>query len=93
MDLLLRETVDAVVTDMKMAGEISALALYSWIEQNRPELSGRVIFTASNRQDAEASTFLRKAGCPVISKPFAIERLWEAVRNVLVAEVPNPVKR
>jgi two-component system NtrC family sensor kinase len=93
MDLLLPEGVDAVVIDMKMEGEISALALYRWIEQNRPELSGRVVFTASNRQDDEASTLLRKAGCPVISKPFAIEQLWEAVRNVLAAEVPSPAKR
>jgi two-component system NtrC family sensor kinase len=93
LDLLLRETVDAVVTDVKMAGEISALALYKWIEQNRPELSGRVVFTASNRNEGEAGAMFRKAGCPIISKPFGIGEFWETVANVLAAEAPSTVKR
>jgi DNA-binding NtrC family response regulator len=93
LDLLLRETVDTVVTDVKMAGEISALALYNWIEQNRPELSGRVVFTASNRNEGEAGAMLRKAGCPIISKPFGIEEFWAAIGKVLTAEAPSTVKR
>ena len=93
MELLRRETVDAVVTDIKMKGEISAVAMYQWIEQNRPELCGRVVFTASNMRDAEASDSLRKSGCPVVSKPFAIEQLWDAVQKVLTAEVSSPLKR
>jgi CheY-like chemotaxis protein len=93
VELLRRETVDAVVTDMKMVGEISALTMYQWIEQNRPELSDRVVFTASSGRDGEASTLLRKSGCPVVSKPFAIEQLWEAVQKVLTAEVSSPFRR
>jgi two-component system NtrC family sensor kinase len=93
VELLRRETVDAVVTDIKMTGEISALAMYQWIEQSRPELSGRVVFTASSGRDGEASASLRKSGCPVVSKPFAIEQLWEAVQKVLTAEISSPLKR
>ena len=93
MELLRRETVDAVVADIKMKDEISAVAMYQWIEQNRPELCGRVVFTASNVRDGEASDSLRKSGCPVVSKPFAIEQLWDAVQKVLTAEVSSPLKR
>jgi PAS domain S-box-containing protein len=93
VELLRREAVDAVVTDMKMTGEISALALYQWIEQNRPELSGRVVFTASNGRDDQASASLLKSGCPVVPKPFAIEQLWDAVQKALTAEVSSPLKR
>ena len=93
MELLRRETVDAVVTDMNMTGEISAVAMYQWIEQNRPELSGRVVFTVSNGNDGEASASLQKSGSPVVSKPFAIEHLWEAVQKVLTAEVSSSLKR
>jgi PAS domain S-box-containing protein len=92
-ELLRRETVDAVVTDMNMTGEISAVAMYRWIEQNRPELSGRIVFTASNAREGEASAPLRNSGCPVVPKPFAIEQLWEAVQKVLTAEVSAPVRR
>jgi PAS domain S-box-containing protein len=93
MELLRRETVDAVVTDIRMKGEISAVAMYQWIEQNRPDLSGRVVFTASNGREGEASATLRNSGCPVVAKPFAIEQLWEAVQRVLTAEVSTPLKR
>jgi two-component system NtrC family sensor kinase len=92
VDFLRRESVDAVVTDMKMTGEISAIAMYQWIEQNRPELSGRVVFTASNGCEEEASAPLQKSGCLVVSKPFAIEQLWEAVQKVLGAEVSSSIK-
>jgi PAS domain S-box-containing protein len=92
LELLRRETVDAVVTDIRMAGE-SPAAMSQWIEQNRPELSGRVVFTASNGSDNEASASLRKFGSPVVSKPFAIEQLWEAVQKVLAAEISSPLKR
>ncbi|HYL67682.1 MAG TPA: PAS domain S-box protein [Candidatus Limnocylindria bacterium] len=93
VDLLRRETVDAIVTDMKMTGEISAIAMYQWIQQNRPELSGRVVFTASNGHKNEAIASLRRSGCLVVSKPFAIEQLWEAVQKVLTAEVSSGLKR
>jgi PAS domain S-box-containing protein len=92
-ELLRRETVDAVVTDMEMMGEVSAVALYQWIEQNRPELSGRIVFTASNAREGEAGTGFRNSGRPVVPKPFAIEQLWEAVQKVLTAEASTPVRR
>jgi PAS domain S-box-containing protein len=93
MEFLRRDSVDAVVTDMKMPGEISPLNFYRWIEENRPELAPRVVFTASHARENEASSALRNSGCPVVAKPFAIEDLWSAVQKVLTAEVPSPIRR
>ncbi|MGH9712133.1 MAG: ATP-binding protein [Candidatus Acidiferrales bacterium] len=93
MEMLRRESVDAIVTDMKMSGEVSAVAMYRWIEQNRPELAARVVFTASNGENAEAGSWLKNSGCPVVSKPFAIEQLWNAVQKVLAVEVSSQLKR
>jgi len=92
VDFLRRDSVDAVVTDMKMPGEISSLAFYRWIVESRPELAARVVFTASHARENEASAALRKSGCPVVSKPFAIEEFWTAIQKVLAAEVSSPVR-
>jgi PAS domain S-box-containing protein len=93
IELLRRETVDAVVADMKIAGEMSATALYRWIEENRSELAGRIVFTVSNARDGETSATLRKSGCAVLEKPFSIESFCSAVFKALRSEVPTPVKR
>src|SRR5581483_3143323 len=54
IEILKQESFDAAILDVKLTGETSTSALYSWIEQNRRELAGRVIFTASSRQDPAA---------------------------------------
>jgi PAS domain S-box-containing protein len=93
IDFLKRESVDAAVMDMKMPGEISTTALYGWIEQNRPELAARMIFTASDATGAEAARMLRKSGCPLLAKPFPIEDFWYAVHRALTADVSSLQRR
>ncbi len=93
IEILCQETVDAIVADMKIAGEMSATALYKWIEQNRPELAGRIVFTVSNARDGESSAALRKSGCAVLEKPFSIDSFCAAVLQALRSEVPTVVKQ
>jgi len=93
IELLGTQPVDAVVTDMKMPGEVTASAFYRWIEQNRPELADRVVFTISNAQEDEISSALRKTHCTIVQKPFAIEDFWKAVRKALRTEAPATLKR
>jgi len=76
-----------------MPGEISTTALYGWIEQNRPELAARMIFTASDSTGAEAARMLRKSGCPLLAKPFPIEDFWYAVHRALTADVSSLQRR
>jgi CheY-like chemotaxis protein len=92
IELLNEESIDAVVSDLDMSGEVTAAGLFHWITENRPELATRVVFTVSNARDGEASEALRRSGRPVVSKPFAIEAFWDAVKKVLSAEVPASLK-
>ena len=92
IDLLRRESVDAVVADMKVPGEMSATGLYRWIEENRPELAGRIVFTVSNARDGEISATLRASGCAILEKPFSIDSFCSTVLKTLRTEAATPVK-
>jgi PAS domain S-box-containing protein len=92
IDFLSQRSVDAVVTDLTMPGEISAEELYRWIRQHRPELAGRVIFTVSNARGRESDA-VKNSGCPVVQKPFAIEDFWAAVQRVLAPETVSSPRR
>ena len=93
IELLRHETVDAVVADMKIAGEMSATGFYRWIEENRAELAGRIIFTVSNARDGEISDTLKKSGCAILEKPFSIDSFCSTVLKTLRTEMPAPLKR
>ena len=82
IDFLKRGRVDAVVSALNMPGSGSALGLYRWIEQNRPDLSTRVIFTTPLASDGCEDGVLRESGCPILTKPFQIEEFCRTVRAV-----------
>jgi len=93
LDILRRETVDAIVADMKIPGELSATGLYRWIEENRSELAGRIVFTVSNARDGEISGTLRNSGCSILEKPFSIDSFCGTVLKTLRSEAPASLKR
>jgi two-component system NtrC family sensor kinase len=91
IDILQGDAIDAIVADMDMSGEYSATGLGRWIESNRPELAGRVVFTTSQPQDRLPDGF-RSAGSVLLRKPFPLEKLCETVRGIMAAPVPSPAK-
>jgi DNA-binding NtrC family response regulator len=91
--ILRRETVDAVVTDVKIPGEMSASGFYRWIEENRPDLAGRTIFTVSNARAGEIGATPRDSACPILEKPFSIDAFCSIVLKTLRSEVPAALKR
>jgi PAS domain S-box-containing protein len=93
ISILRRETVDAVVTDVKIPGEMSASGFYRWIEENRPELAGRTIFTVSNARAGEIGATPRDSACPILEKPFSIDAFCSIVLKTLRSEVPAALKR
>ena len=92
IEILKRESMDAIVTDVKMPGEISTTQLYRWIEQNQPELAGRVIFTVSPGCENELKRTLRKSSCQFLRKPFQKEQILDAVQKMLDLEISAPVR-
>ena len=93
IEILKRVSVDAIVTDVKMPGQVSTTKLYRWIEQNQPELAGRVTFTVSPGCESELKGTLRKSSCQFLRKPLQKEQLWDAVQKMLRLEVPATVRR
>ena len=91
IDILQGDLIDVIVADMDMSGEYSATGLCGWIESNRPELAGRVVFTTSQPQDRLPDGF-RSAGSVLLRKPFPLEKLCETVRGIVAAPVPSPAK-
>jgi PAS domain S-box-containing protein len=91
IDLLERDVIDAIVADAEMAGGSFLTTLCHWIEANRPELAGRVVFTTSQPLDQLPQEFL-KSGSLLLRKPFPLEKLSEILRGMLAAPVPSTSK-
>jgi DNA-binding NtrC family response regulator len=88
IEILKRDTVDAVVCDISLPGKTSTSGLYRWIKEHRTDLTMRVVFTASNAGDA-AAHILRNSGCYVLAKPFPVEEFCRSVQSVLAVPVPS----
>ncbi|HTR46928.1 MAG TPA: ATP-binding protein [Verrucomicrobiae bacterium] len=86
MDILQRDSIDAVVADIDMPGEPTVGSLWRWIQGSRPDLALRVVFTTSQPAGHLEKVF-QKSGCAVLTKPFPIEKLAEAVQSVLAVPV------
>jgi signal transduction histidine kinase/CheY-like chemotaxis protein len=88
--ILERERCDAVVTDIRMPGEIDGLGLYAWIERHRPDLAERCLFVSG---ELAASSEPGEFGVPperVLAKPFTRDAYVARVLAVLQgAAVPS----
>ena len=73
------EHYDVIFTDMRMP-DLDGRALYREIEQQWPDLTGRVVFVTGDTLTANLRDFLKETGRPVIEKPF----LPSDVRRVVV---------
>ena len=85
--------IDVVVTDMKMPGEISGADIHEWIEEHRPDLSNRVVFTMSNSRAEDSRLSLKNSGCQAVQKPFRIEDFLNAIRNALALVPQDSLRR
>ena len=91
MGILQRDSIDAVVADIDMPGEPSVAGLWRWIQGSRPDLAARVVFTTSQPTDRLEGIF-RGSGCTILTKPFPIEKVSEALQAVLAAPVHSHSK-
>src|ERR1700687_1490261 len=80
---LKKESVDLVVTDVKMPGEMSGRDLYEWIVKHRPELQSRVLFTMSSTRPEEMNNLLQESGCCVLQNPCEVENFAQVIQEVL----------
>jgi len=83
-DLLERERFDIVLTDMKMPG-MDGADLYRSVRQRDPAQARRIIFITGDTVSPDTRAFLQRVSNPVLSKPFKIGPLREAIESVLEA--------
>ena len=68
--ILEHERCDAVITDIRMPGEIDGIALYKWIERTQPDLARRCLFVTGDTGAAGEDAAIGEHPERVIHKPF-----------------------
>jgi DNA-binding response OmpR family regulator len=82
MDLLVRESYDVVVLDLKLP-DVDGKAVWQWITRHRPALAERVVFMTGDTLSPGSHQFLKEVGRPVLPKPVSMEQLAQMVDTVL----------
>jgi len=79
-------TYDVILSDVKMPG-LDGPGLYRELKRTNPEYVRRLIFLTGDVLNPRIREFLDQTGAPSLSKPFAVDDLLWAVRDVLQAGV------
>ena len=72
---------DVIISKMNMP-EFSDQQLYEYLSQVKPELLSKILFIAGGVISEEVGRFLEKNRLPFLNKPFGLDELQEAVRNI-----------
>jgi DNA-binding NtrC family response regulator len=87
--LLAAHAIDGVFIDLWL-GDESGIELQAWIDENRPELSTKVVFvTGDIAADGVPSQSTQPLGRPVLGKPFDLRQLEDLVRSWGPASQPD----
>ncbi len=77
-----REPFDMVLTDVRMPG-MSGFELLSAIRERDPDMAERVIFITGDTLSTDTLEQLERSGSIYLSKPFSIDQLESAIRELL----------
>ena len=79
--MLAAHPIDGVFIDLWL-GDESGIELQGWIDENKPELSMKIVFvTGDIAADGSPSRSNQPLGRPVLGKPFDLRTLEELVRS------------
>jgi two-component system, NtrC family, sensor kinase len=81
-DLVERESFDVIITDIKMPG-MDGAEFYRQVQLRDPSQARRIIFITGDTVSADTRAFLQGIANPVISKPFKLTLLRDAIESVL----------
>ncbi|MDP2689530.1 MAG: response regulator, partial [Deltaproteobacteria bacterium] len=82
LDILEREKVALLITDLKMPG-FSGISLYESVVKQHGYLKDKVIILTGDVFSFDVKEFLSKCGCPYVLKPFEPSKLLDLVGSVL----------
>jgi two-component system NtrC family sensor kinase len=75
---------DVIITDMKMPG-MDGATFYREVRRRDPGLARRIIFITGDTVSPDTRAFLQDVHNPVLSKPFKIGPLREAMQAIVAA--------
>lgn len=86
LDVLRRGEVDpdVIVSDLRMPGA-GGIELHAYLEDERPDLLPRLIISTGDVASPDAASFLERAKCTVLEKPFDLGKLGQTVDDILAA--------
>jgi DNA-binding NtrC family response regulator len=70
-----------VISDIRMPGAINGADVHAWIQNNRPELSSKIILISGDTANSETQSLLASSATPCIEKPFRVQQLISTVEN------------
>jgi two-component system NtrC family sensor kinase len=76
------EAFDVIITDMKMPG-LDGASFYRQVRERDPEQARRIIFITGDTVSPDTRAFLQRVSNPVLSKPFKIGPLRDAIETIL----------
>ncbi len=76
------ESFDVIITDMKMPG-MDGATFYREVRRRDPAQARRIVFITGDTVSPDTRAFLQRVANPVLSKPFKIGPLRDAIEAVL----------
>lgn len=81
--LLQQQSFSGVISDMRTPGGVNGGDVHTWLASNRPELVARMLFITGDIVNEETTEILKRTGVPCIEKPFRVQELLAAVKQVI----------
>jgi CheY-like chemotaxis protein len=74
-----------IISDICMPGRVNGAEVHDWVQQNRPELSARLILITGDTANRETQALLDNSGTPWIEKPFRVRQFLSIVEKTFGA--------
>ena len=83
LELLQTRTYAGIISDMRTPGGVDGADVWTWVQKNRPELLGKLIFVTGDIVNQETAATLQRTGAPYVEKPFRVAQLLAVVERVV----------
>jgi len=80
--VLQQRSFDVIISDVRMPG-MSGREFLERLQQDRPELVPRVVFSTGDTFAPDTAAFLKESGVPTVTKPFDFALLERVIREVV----------
>ena len=80
--MLQKRDYDIIISDVDMP-DVNGMEVYKYIDKYFPHLINRIVFATGNSFNGNYRNFFQSIQCPVLFKPFELDKLRSAVRSIV----------